>query len=116
MTDLPVGEVQPNVLNRRRVRIPADALVLAGHPVRPRVRLSETSRFSDDTWFLKHAQTQNHQSEFALNFLRIPAAFRTVAKEFWFTLLRGDLPPGCEAIRNIDSIRGYLTELKVAFK
>ncbi|MEU2620210.1 hypothetical protein ABZ642_19115 [Streptomyces sp. NPDC007157] len=116
MTDLTVGEVQPNVLNRGRVRIPADAFVLAGRPLRPGVRLSETSRFSDDIWFLKHAQTQNHQSELVLNFRRIPAAFRPVAKEICFTLLRGDLPPGCEAIRKIDSIRSYLTELNMVFK
>ncbi|MFC6061460.1 hypothetical protein [Streptomyces ochraceiscleroticus] len=116
MTDLTVGEVQPNALNRGRVRIPADALVLAGRPLRPGVRLSDTSRFGEDIWLLKHAQTQNHQSDLVLNFWRIPATFRTVVKEICFTLLRGDLPPGCEAIRSIDSIRGYLTELKMVFK
>ncbi|MFD3612608.1 hypothetical protein ACFWXA_31990 [Streptomyces atroolivaceus] len=116
MTDLSVGEVQPNVFNRSRVRIPAGAFVLAGRTLRPGARLSDTSRFDEDIWLLKHAQLQRHQTDLVLNFLRIPAAFRLTAKEICFTLLRSVLPPGCEAIRSIDSIRGCLTQLKMVFE
>ncbi|MFE6155517.1 hypothetical protein [Streptomyces sp. NPDC057889] len=116
MTDLTVGEVQPNVLSRRKSGIPADAFVLAGRTLRTGVRLAETSRFGDDIWLLKHAQLQEQQTELVLNFQTIPATFRTVAKEICFTLLRGVLPPGCEGIRSIDSVRGCLTQLKMVLK
>ncbi|MFI0984818.1 hypothetical protein [Streptomyces exfoliatus] len=115
MTDLTAGKVQPNVLSHRPARIPADAFVLAGRTLRSGVRLADTSRFSDDIWFLKHAQLQQQQTELILSFQSIPPTFRLVAKEICFTLLRGVLPPGCESIRSLDSIRGYLTELKKVF-
>lgn len=116
MTDLTVGEVQSNVLSRGRSRVPADAFVLAGRTLQAGVRLADTSRFGEDIWLLKHAQLQRHQSELVLNFRSIPATFRLTAKEICFTLLRGDLPPGCEAIRSIDSIRSCLTQLKKVFE
>lgn len=69
------------------------------------MRLADTSRFGENVWYLKQAQMQRHQTEQVLNFERVPEPFRRTAKEISFVLLRGDLPPGCESIRSIDSIR-----------
>ncbi|MEW2265801.1 hypothetical protein ACGF5T_24285 [Streptomyces sp. NPDC047853] len=111
MTDQITDRVQANVLNQRQPTVAADAFVLAGRPLLPGVRLADTSRFSDDVWRLKHAQVQRHQTDLVMNFGRIAERFRQVAKETIYTLMVGDLPPGCEAIRTIVTIRGYCADL-----
>ncbi|MEV0537631.1 hypothetical protein [Kitasatospora sp. NPDC050463] len=116
MTDIAAGEGQPDALSCGWERVQAGAFVLAGRPLRPGVRLADTSRFGEDVWVLKHAQLQRQRSDMVLNFVRIPATFRQVAKEICFTLLRGALPPGCEAIRSLDLIRRYLSELGFVFR
>lgn len=111
MTDQITDRVHVNVLNRRQQIVAPDAFVLAGRPLLPGVRLADTSRFHEDVWRLKHAQVQRHQTELVMNFRRIPERFRQVTKETIYTLLAGDLPPGCEAIRTIVTIRGYWADL-----
>ncbi|MER5358847.1 hypothetical protein [Streptomyces sp. NPDC002785] len=111
MTDQITDRVHAHVLNPRESTVAADAFVLAGRPLLPGVRLADTSRFSDDIWRMKHAQMQRQQTELVMNFGRIPARFRQVAKEAIYTLMAGDLPPGCEAIRTIVTIRGYWADL-----
>ncbi|MDH6709893.1 integrase [Kitasatospora sp. MAA19] len=110
MTDL---EAPATALTRER--FPAHAPVLAGHPLVPGVRLADTSRFGDDTWQLKHAQTQRHQNAIVINFALVPEPFRPTAKELAFLLLRGDLPPGLKPVRSIASVRKYLTGLNAVF-
>ncbi|MFE0778852.1 hypothetical protein [Streptomyces sp. NPDC058861] len=113
MTDQTTDRVRANVLNRRQPAVAADAFVLAGRPLLPGVRLADTSRFSDDVWTLKHAQMQRHQTDLVINFGLAPERFRQTAKETIYTLMVGDLPPGCEAIRTIVTIRGYWTDLAI---
>ncbi|WP_405814429.1 hypothetical protein OG241_07440 [Streptomyces sp. NBC_01390] len=114
MTDQMADRVHANVHNQGQPRIAPDAFVLAGRPLLPGARLSDTSRFSDDIWRLKHAQMQRHQTDLVMNFMRVPARFRQVAKEVSYMLLAGDLPPGCEQIRTLSTIRSYMTDLRVA--
>ncbi|MFB7124701.1 hypothetical protein [Kitasatospora sp. NPDC056273] len=98
-----------------RERFPAHAPVLAGRPLVPGVRLADTSRFGDDTWLLKHAQTQRHQETIVINFAPLPAPFRRTAKELAFLLLRGDVPPGLKPVRSVASVRKYVTGLNAVF-
>ncbi|QKW52667.1 hypothetical protein [Streptomyces buecherae] len=112
MTDQITNRVQANELNRGQPRVAADAFVLAGRPLLPGVRLADTSRFGDDVWHLKHAQVQRQQSSLVMNFEQTPERFRQTAKETVYTLMVGDLPPGCESIRAIVTIRGYWAGLQ----
>lgn len=107
-------EHAPATVRRRRATIADDTYVLAGRPLRAGVRLADTSRFAEEVWVMKPAQLQRHQTDLVIDFRSIPEQFRRVAKEIVYTLLRGDLPPGCEAIRTIDTIRGYSTWLRNA--
>ncbi|WNV83100.1 hypothetical protein [Umezawaea sp. Da 62-37] len=114
MTDRIIDRAHANVRNQRQETVAADAFVLAGRPLLPGVRLSDTSRFSEDIWRMKHAQMQRHQTELTMNFARVPARFRHVAKEVIYTLLTGELPPGCESIRTIVTICAYLSDLRMS--
>ncbi|MCX4776821.1 hypothetical protein [Streptomyces sp. NBC_01264] len=112
MTNRTAGRVHAGLPNQRQPRVDPDAFVLAGRPLLPGVRLSDTSRFSEDIWRLKHAQMQRHQTDLVMNFTRVPARFRQVAKEVSYTLLASDLPPGCEQVRTLSTIRRYAADLR----
>ena len=70
------------------------ALVLDGHELRSGVNLSDTSRFGDDVWDLSPINHQEHLRRNILNFPTLPQRFQLVAKELFYALLVGELPPG----------------------
>src|SRR6202045_1786438 len=72
----------------------AGTLVLHGRELRDGARLEETSRFGEDRWVLTPAILQRHQPGAVLDFTRIPAAHRAVARELFYGMLSGPLPPG----------------------
>jgi hypothetical protein len=88
------------------------ALVLAGRKLRPGLKLADTSRFGDDVWVLTPAIHQRHLRGLVLDFRTLPERFRLVAKELFYLLLIGDLPPDCASIKTITTIRLYFSKIK----
>ena len=95
----------------RSYPIAASALVLANRPLRPGVVLADTARFGDDTWALTPALHQVQERSLGLEFTTIPARFRAVCKELFYTMLTLDLPAGVEPC-HIVSIRSYFSRVK----
>ena len=87
---------------------PAGVLVLHGRELRAGARLEQTSRFSDDRWVLTPAILQRHDRAAVLDFTRVPAAHRAVARELFYGLLSGPLPPGLPRAA-ISSVRQAFT-------
>ena len=87
--------------------IPDAALVLAKRKLRTGMKLADTSRFGDDVWVLTPAIHQRHLGRITLDFRTVPIRFRLVAKELFYLLLTGDLPPECASIRSITSIQSF---------
>ena len=83
-------------------------LVLHGRELRDGARLEETSRFGEDRWVLTPAILQQHQPGAVLDFSRIPAAHQTVARELFYGLLSGPLPPGLPRV-TISTVRRTFT-------
>lgn len=67
--------------------------VLAGRPLRPDASLEHTSRFQDAVWRLEPAIFRENSLMLILDFARIPARWRPLAKELFYAMLAGDLPP-----------------------
>ncbi len=86
----------------------AGTLVLHGRELRDGARLEETSRFGDDRWVLTPAILQRHQPGAVLDFTRIPAAHRAAARELFYGLLSGPLPPGLPRV-TISTVRRTFT-------
>jgi hypothetical protein len=86
----------------------AGTLVLHGRELRDGARLEETSRFGEDRWVLTPAILQRHQPGAVLDFTRIPAAHRAVARELFYGMLSGPLPPGLPRV-TISTVRRTFT-------
>ncbi|ASR39967.1 hypothetical protein BAY61_32310 (plasmid) [Prauserella marina] len=71
-----------------------EVFVLNGRRLRDGMRLEETSRFRDAHWRLDPACWQQHVRRWRLNFGLVPARYRLVAKELFYGMLSGELPPG----------------------
>jgi hypothetical protein len=82
-------------------------LVLHGRELRDGARLEETSRFGEDRWLLTTAILQQHQPGAVLDFTRIPAT-QAVARELFYGLLSGPLPPGLARV-TISTVRRAFT-------
>ncbi|MGW7522669.1 hypothetical protein [Streptomyces sp. NPDC054783] len=91
-----------------RAAVPEDTLVLATRPLRPEVRLEETSRYGDDVWTLTPAWLRADRKSLRLDFALVPRAHRDTAKLLFYALLIEDTPPGEEPI-TISSARAYFT-------
>jgi hypothetical protein len=89
--------------------IPDATLVLGKRKLRAGLKLADTSRFGDDVWVLTPAIHQRHLRRITLDFRTLPIRFRLVAKELFYLLLTGDLPPECASIRTITTIRSYFS-------
>jgi hypothetical protein len=87
--------------------IPDVALVLGKRKLRAGLKLADTSRFGDDVWVLTPAIHQRHVGLVTLDFRTLPIRFRLVAKELFYLLLTGDLPPECASMRDITTIQKY---------
>jgi integrase len=87
--------------------IPDTALVLAKRKLRSGLKLAGTSRFGDDVWVLTPAIHQKHLCARILDFRRLPDRFRLVAKQLFYLLLVGDLPPDCASIKGVTTIHDY---------
>jgi hypothetical protein len=87
--------------------IPDATLVLGKRKLRAGLKLADTSRFGDDVWVLTPAIHQRHLGRITLDFRTLPVRFRLVAKELFYLLLTGNLPPECALIRDITSIKSY---------
>jgi len=87
----------------------ADPFVLGGRRLRLGWALENTARFSDDVWNLAPAMLKQHERRFILDFTRIPARYRQVAKELCFAMLSGPLPPG-EDRPAVGTVRTVFTE------
>ena len=88
----------------------AGTLVLHGRELRDGARLEETSRFGEDRWVLTPAILQRHQPGAVLDFTRIPAAHRAVARELFYGMLSGPLPPGLPRVA-ITTVRKTFTAI-----
>ena len=71
-----------------------DDFVLAGRPLRPGFLLADTARFCEDEWRLEPAILQEHVKSLALTFQTVPSRYRLQAKQLFYALLAGPLPPG----------------------
>ena len=71
-----------------------DDFVLAGRPLRPGFSLADTARFAEDEWRLEPAILQEHVKSLALTFQTVPSRYRLQAKQLFYALLAGPLPPG----------------------
>jgi hypothetical protein len=91
--------------------IPDTALVLAKRKLRSGLKLAGTSRFGDNVWVLSPAVHQKHMHALILDFRRLPDRFRLVAKELFYLLLIGDLPPDCASM-TIGTVRHYFHNVK----
>jgi hypothetical protein len=86
----------------------AGTLVLHGRELRDGARLEDTSRFGDDRWVLTPAILQRHQPGAVLDFTRIPAAHQAVARELFYGMMSGPLPPGLPRV-TISTVRRAFT-------
>jgi hypothetical protein len=87
------------------------AFVLQGHELREGIELATTSRFGDDIWDLHPINHQDQLVRTILNFPTLPEQFRVVAKELFYALLVGELPPGEVRLKQV-SIRSAFTRVK----
>ena len=71
-----------------------DDFVLAGRPLRPGFSLADTARFGEDEWRLEPAILQEHVKSLALTFQTVPSRYRLQAKQLFYAVLAGPLPPG----------------------
>lgn len=93
-------------------RHPLDAtLVLRGRPLRPEARLEQTARFRDDQWALGPAMLQRQGISKILDFATLPPHYRMAAKELFYTMLSGELPPG-ELRPAMSSVRTLFSKIK----
>jgi len=92
--------------------IPDSAPVLAKRPLQAGQKLAGTSRFGDDVWVLTPAIHQQHLRRMILDFRTLPERFRPVAKELFYLLLTGDVPPDCASIKDIVTIRHNFSRVK----
>ncbi|MGH3274727.1 MAG: hypothetical protein ACRDNZ_10480, partial [Streptosporangiaceae bacterium] len=88
-----------------------DVYVLHGRPLRPGTLLERTPKMSDDIWPLNAAILQLHVTSQRLNFLGIPAQYRSAAKQLAYAMLSGPLPAG-EQRRNVRTVRSVFTEFR----
>jgi hypothetical protein len=101
----------PPHLQPRRSPVDDDALVLGDRPLRPGVARAATSRFRDMVWDLSPAIHQRHRKMVTLHFATVPERFRQAAKELFYQLLAGELPPGQQRLR-VETIRGRFGQLR----
>lgn len=101
---------QPAVIAARPAVPPlaAEARVLHGRELREGIGLEQTSRLGDDRWVLTPAIVQRHERAAVLDFTRVPAAHRAVARELFYGMLSGPLPPGLPRAA-ISSVRQAFT-------
>lgn len=78
--------------------------VLQGRELRAGTRLEHTSRFDDDRWVLTPAILQQHERSLILDFTRLPEAHRPAARELFYGLLSGPLPPGLPRV-SVSTVR-----------
>lgn len=71
-----------------------EVFVLSAWPLKPGLRLEDTSRFEDSTWQLGHAVHRLNVRSLTLCFDRVPQPFRATAKQLCLAILSGTLPPG----------------------
>ena len=93
------------------VFIDPDAFVLDGHELREGIELGTTSRFGDGIWDLHPINHQDQLVRSILNFPTLPEPFRAVAKELFYALLVGELPPGEARLKQV-SIRIAFSHVK----
>ncbi|MGW0908119.1 hypothetical protein [Streptomyces sp. NPDC002853] len=89
----------------------ADLFVLRGRPLRPGVALTQTSRYSDDVWQLKHVMLKEHERSHILNFEALPPRFRPTVKKIFYSLLAADPPDGEDPL-GVHTVRGYFSQIK----
>ncbi len=82
--------------------------VLHGRDLREDTVLEHTSRFADDRWVLTPAITQRHERSLVLDFTQLPAGHQPVARELFYGLLSGPLPPGLPRV-SISTVRKTFT-------
>jgi len=82
--------------------------VLNGRELRAGTALEHTSRFADDRWVLTPAIIQRHERSLVLDFTVLPAEHRAVARELFYGLLSGPLPPGLPRV-SITTVRKIFT-------
>ncbi len=100
----------PDLPSRPQVRADGtDPFVFHARRLRPGTVLEETSRFSDDIWSLGPATLKKHERRSILDFARIPATHRQVAKELCYAMLSGTVPGG-EARPDVATLRTDFTE------
>jgi hypothetical protein len=85
--------------------------VLRGRELRNGTVLEHTSRFADDRWALTPAIIQRHERSLVLDFTVLPAEYRTVARELFYGLLSGPLPPGLPRV-SITTVRKNFTAVR----
>lgn len=88
--------------------------VLHGCPLRPGVRLEQTSRFADAQWRLGPAMVQAHERPRILNFALVPERYATVTKELCYGMLSGPLPEN-EDRPSLQSVLAVFAELRRFF-
>jgi hypothetical protein len=86
------------------------ALVLATRPLRAGIARAATARFRDGVWDLSPATHTRHTRRVALNFLALPAHWRPVAKELFYTMLTGRADG--MATLHVGTVRSYFTAVK----
>ncbi len=91
-----------------------DLFVLHARPLRSSTALDDTARYGDDYWPLNDAVRQNHQRGLSLDFTTLPASRKAIAKELFYVLLSGPVPPG-ETRLDLVTIREVFTEVKRFF-
>ena len=92
-----------------------DDFVLAGRPLRPGFSLADTARFGEDEWRLEPAILQEHVKSLALTFQTVPSRYRLQAKQLFYAVLAGPLPPG-ERRLSITTARSLFVCVKAFLK
>lgn len=94
MTQIPMRQPAGREAPAPRLHLAPDAYVLTNRSLRPDARLSESSRFADDTWDLGPAVHEGHERGPVLHWRRIHPTFRRAFKEYVYVLLNEENPPG----------------------
>ena len=92
-----------------------DDFVLAGRLLRPGFALADTARFGEDEWRLEPAILQEHVKSLALTFQTVPSRYRLQAKQLFYAVLAGPLPPG-ERRLSITTARSLFVCVKAFLK
>ena len=88
----------------------AGKFVLDGRPLRANDVLEHTSRFEDDTWRLCPAIISQSAKLLKLDFAHAPGRWRAFAKELFYAMLAGPLPPA-EPRPEIATVKGHFASI-----